>query len=392
MVKTVKQRDGEAQAVPQPALQSGAKLVNLVAGVNNGNSTLVCAYGLGVEPTVFISESWVYEHHGSVDDLNPISNSMGLTFEYVNGDAEQFKGRVFQCGKAALSTKGSTDAQLMGDAADNKVQYGLPMHLFGLVSQHLGCETINVTLVSSIHKQRLASSLKAQLIGTHNIQVLSREADLTLKRRPVTITFTSTGIVPEGYDALWKLAGAGVKDNAQIDLNAINLVIDGGAGSFDVLRFDGPVKAQSATLPLAGRHIVNALLDSEALLAQFPEDFEVHRGLIESAIKDGSWTYSKGRVNVNFNQIGKDIILGMIPRWKSYVDNISNGHAIDKTALVGGLFETKYTPSDNSDDKAWSLAELFKSQFLTHDFVISRTPQTDGALGNYQIALAMGGS
>ena len=362
----------------------------VVAGHDCGNNTLVMVYAFDKKtlkaPKTFKSESWITEHIGSLDNLTPISNSKGLTFTYRKGNPE-FEGRTFLCGRSALAAKGASRATLIGDDKENKVSFGLPMLLFSLASQ-LDRRAINAIVVSNTHKGTLKRRLKDSLTGNHEIEILSRNTQGDLAFTPCTVTIRSS-VTQEGLGGLWHLSGAGETDGDHaIDFSAMNLLIDGGGGTFDVLLIEDGQVLRSRSVSIGGNTIVNELLAMPTFQALFPDSINIDREQVELAIKNGSWTYRKGSVHVNFNEVGKNQILQFIPIWKSAIDDVAQDNVIDKTTLIGGLFETKYN-GDSEGNGAWSLAEILQDQFINHDFVLPEDPQAINAKGLFDMAIEL---
>lgn len=355
------------------------------AGDDNGNNTHVLVYREGIEgdTKVFTGESWIHEHLGSMSDLNPVSNSKGLTFTYIKGKSE-FEGRTFLCGRAAQSVKGSGKATLIGDDPEHKVNYGLPMLLFALASQ-IDRSFIDAVVFSNTHKQLLNPILKESLQGQHEIEVLTRDNQNHLLRASVTLSIRA-GVVKEGLGGLWEMSGAGAEGNYLINFEDLNLVCDGGGGTFDVLAVENGDFIDSDSVSIGGNDIVNSLLSSENFQGLFPPSIEVDRSLVETAIKEGTWTYSKGKVCVNFNKVGKTQIEEFLPLWERALNKVSKGRHIEKTALIGGLFQTRYVGDADGKD-AWSLSEMFQDRFINHDFVSPENPQITNAKGLLEIAL-----
>lgn len=359
----------------------------VVVGHDCGNNTLVMVYGYDKRtyknPKVFKSESWISEHVGSLDNLNPISNSKGLTFTYRKGNPE-FEGRTFMCGRSALAAKGASRATLIGDDKENKVNFGLPMLLFSLASQ-IEDREINAIVVSNTHKQSLKKRLKATLSGNHEIEILSRDTQGNLQWETCSFVIRSS-VTQEGLGGLWNMSGSGLPGNHLVDFEAMNLIVDGGGGTFDVLLMEDGQCLRSKSVSIGGNTIVNDLLASPGFQALFPDSITIDREQVESAIKDGSWTYKKGKVSVNFNEEGMQQIQQFIPIWKAAIDEVASDNTISHTALIGGLFETKYK-GDSEGNDAWSLAELLQDQFINHDFVCPEDPQTRNAKGLFDMAL-----
>lgn len=362
----------------------------VIAGHDCGNNTMVMVYAYDKKtlksPKTFKSESWINEHIGSIDNLTPISNSKGLTFTYRKGNSE-FEGRTFLCGRSALAAKGASRATLIGDSNENKVSFGLPMLLFSLASQ-IERREINAIVVSNTHKNSLKRRLKDTLTGNHEIEILTRDTQGNLAFTPCTITVRSS-VTQEGLGGLWHLSGAGETDGDHaINFEAPNLLVDGGGGTFDVLLIEDGQVLRSKSVSVGGNTIVNELLSTPSFQALFPDSITIDREQVELAIKNGSWTYKKGQVNVNFSEVGKSQILQFISIWKNAIDEVALDNVIDKTTLIGGLFETKYL-GDSEGNGAWSLAEILQSQFINHDFVLPEDPQSINAKGLFDMALEL---
>jgi hypothetical protein len=364
----------------------------VIAGHDCGNNTLVMVYAFDKKtlkaPKTFKSQSWITEHIGSLHNLTPMSNSKGMTFTYRKGNPE-FEGRTFLCGRSALAKKGASRATLIGDDKENKVSFGLPMLLFSLASQ-LDRRSINAIVVSNTHKGSLKRRLKDSLTGNHEIEILSRNTQGDLAFTPCTITVRSS-VTQEGLGGLWHLSGAGdTEGNHVIDFTTMNLLIDGGGGTFDVLLIEDGQVLRSRSVSIGGNTIVNELLTLPTFQELFPESINIDREQVELAIKNGSWTYKKGDVNVNFSKVGKDKISEFIPIWKSVIDDVALDNVIDKTTLIGGLFETKYNGDPNGEpdvQSPWSLAEILQDQFINHDFVLPEDPQSTNAKGLFEMAI-----
>lgn len=373
MATAVKSRN----ITPKVTRNVSQKNVRIVAGVDSGNNTYaqVCSAGKTVEE--FLSGAWFREIHGDLGDFRPVSNTKGLSFKYLKGKAH-YVGRTFMCGHSALTSAGSYAASLMGDDPSNKVEYGLPMTLFGLISQNLEMYEFDAVVVACTHDQGLSKALKATLNGSHEVGVLSITPDGDIEETLYKVNIHAS-VIDEGRGGLWMLS-----EKDLIDLDATNLLFDGGGGTFEARLFDGTDLVRSHSVPIGGNNIVTALLGSNSFKDRFPRNVQLSRALLEKAIRNGSWTYKKGNLDVFFGDLGEQVVKQFIPAWIAAASHVTAGNAslVDKTALIGGLFEMKCT----AEEKPWKLTDMFCDMFDEYDFVYPVNPQKCNALGNYQLA------
>lgn len=370
----------------------------VIGGYDGGNhTTCFVSYkadskGSAIEDTqsIYMFDSWVYEHIGSLSNLNALSNSQGTTFRYVSGNPD-FVDRVFVCGRSAVLTRGVTEATLIGDNRINKIKYGLPMLLHSLVSKYDYPE-FEAVIVSCIDNMNLAYDLKNSCCGNHTIEILHSRDSGDIESETVRIK-VDVAVTQEGRGSLWYLSGAGTPGQHPINFSDVAVVVDGGGGTFDVLRMQEGKLLESNAVGVGGNAIIDNVLASPTFRSRFPSNIEPDRGIISKAIRDGSWTYVSGdcTVHINFADEGLRAIETLLPTWQRTFDSVTRGQAvnIDNVVLTGGLFLIHYKGDPENDDESlrssWSFAEIFR-QHYAFKFVTHENAAALNALGNAELA------
>lgn len=373
-----------------------------VGSLNVGNNTTCAVFapfketGKTGKKIELKTQSWIYEHYGAVESCYGVaSNSRtGVSFTYKYGH-EDYTGRTFVCGSNAFTSKGAVGASLIGDSPDAKVLLGLPMTLFSIASQ-IDSATVKIVLIASVHNPAFSEPVKSVLQGTHTIELLTRTPQGQIEKEQRTIQIVPS-VLGEGKGGLLAMSNFGRNKDAAAGIclteGTLNVLVDGGGGTFDVLLFSGKSQVGNAvSVPIGGNDITNLLLNDPELLGLFPTGIRPDRKMLENGIKNRTWSYRKGTVDVNFSAVGRRIVESQFSAWRSGIEQVTVGRnsEIAQHALIGGLMLTAYKGDpDNPDEtlrEPWNLTELFKTQFVDRDFIVADDPQLVDVRGSFALA------